>query len=39
MRIVVEDEENMRNSLVKLIQSIDPEYRVVATAANGEEGL
>lgn len=37
--VVVEDEENMRNSLVKLIQSIDPEYRVVATAANGEEGL
>ena len=37
--VVVEDEENMRNSLVKLIQSIDPEYRVVATASNGEEGL
>lgn len=39
MRIVViEDEENMCNSLVRMIRSINPEYKVVGTALNGEDG-
>lgn len=37
--VVVEDEENMRVSLVKMIQSINPEYKVVGAANNGNEGV
>lgn len=40
MRIlVVEDEERLRDGLARLIESIDPQFKVVGRAANGVQGL
>lgn len=40
MRIVViEDEERSRDGLIRLIESVSPEFRVVGWAANGLEGM
>lgn len=40
MRIViVEDEVQTREGLSRLIERIDPRYRVVGSAANGQKGL
>lgn len=40
MRIViVEDEVQTREGLSRLVERIDPHYRVVGSAANGQEGL
>lgn len=37
--VVVEDEIRARHGLVELIQSIDPRFKVVGQAANGQQGL
>ena len=37
--VVVEDELRVRHSLVKCIEKISPDYRVVAEADNGYEGM
>ncbi len=37
--VVVEDEARSRDGLARLIESIDPRFRVVGRAANGMEGL
>ena len=40
MRIViVEDEIQTREGLSRIIERIDPQYRVVGNAANGQQGL
>jgi len=37
--LVVEDEIRSRHGLVELIESIDPRYKVVGQAVNGQQGL
>ena len=39
MRIaVVEDETVIREGMANILQKIDPEYKVIGTAADGEAG-
>lgn len=37
--VIVEDEAPIRNGLVKMIPKLNPDYEVVGTASDGEEGL